>query len=251
MEIFDSHLHLGSNADLESSITDLIQNCHLAGVAGGLIICMQKDSWGFEAVAEQIVSKDNFKFAINPDLNASTNHIAATVKTGKKAGAAALKIHPRLQRVNLEAKKVDYLVHLAEDMSLPVVICSFNDGSWGRLGLTDDQFLRLADNFPNVKFLWAHSGGHKVLDFMFMARRTSNVYLDSSFTQSYFFKGSVLEDLNYASESLQTRMIFGTDFEGVAYPVTVKKYVDYYLQHNKNRELFFGKNYKKFLGIDE
>jgi predicted TIM-barrel fold metal-dependent hydrolase len=181
----------------------------------------------------------------------SKKHIAATVKTGKMAGAVALKIHPRLQRTNLEANKVHYLVHLAEELDLPVIICSFNDGSWGRFGLTNDQFLKLADNFPDVKFLWAHAGGHNVLDFMFMARRTSNVYLDSSFTQSYFFKGSVLEDLNYASESLPNRFMFGTDFEGVAYPGTVKKNVDYYLQQNKNRDLFFEKNYKKFLGIDE
>lgn len=251
MEIFDSHLHLDSSADLDLSITNLIKNCNLAGVAGGLIICMQNDPWEFEAVAEKIVFQNSFKFAINPDLNMPKKHIAATVKTGKMAGAVALKIHPRLQRMNLEAKKVDYLVHLAEELDLPVIICSFNDGSWGRFGLTNNQFLRLADNFPSVKFLWAHAGGHNVLDFMFMARRTSNVFLDSSFTQSYFFKGSVPEDLNYASESLPTRFMFGTDFEGVAYPEAVKSQVDYYLRQNKNRELFFGKNYKNFLGIDE
>ncbi len=248
MEIFDSHLHLESHVDLDVSIANLIENCHLAGVAGGLIICMQNDPWEFKAVAEQIGLQGNFLFAINPDLNGSKADLIRSIKEGKMAGAVALKIHPRLQRINLLAKKVDYLVRLAEDLDLPVIICSFDDGSWSRFGLTSDQFLRLADNFPNVKFLWAHAGGHNVLDFMFMARRTSNVYLDSSFTQSYFFKGSVLEDLNYASESLPTRFMFGTDFEGRTYPESVGNLVDFYLQRNKNRELFFGKNFREFFG---
>lgn len=251
MEIFDSHLHLKSSDNLHFSFANLVENCRLAGVAGGLIICMQHDRWDFEAVAEQVGLHGNFRFAINPDLNMSTKDIVATVKKGERAGAAALKIHPRSQGINLQSKKVEHLVHLAQELELRVIICSFDDGSWSRLGLTKDQFLRLADNFPKVKFLWAHAGGHNVLDFMFMARRTSNVYLDSSFTQSYFFKGSVPEDLNYATESLSTRFLFGTDFEGAAYPESVKKLVDFYLQHDKNRELFFGENYKKFMDIDE
>jgi len=251
MEIFDSHLHLLSTLSLNQSFDKLVEDCQLAEIAGGLIICMQNDPWDFEAVAEQIGLHDNFSFAINPDLSASSRDIARNVQAGKKAGAAAVKIHPRLQRLNLQSKKVDYLVQLAQDLELPVIICSFDDGSWSRFGLSNDQFLRLADKFNGARFLWAHAGGHNVLEFMFMARRTSNVYLDSSFTQSYFFKGSVLEDLNYASESLSTRFMFGTDFEGVTYPKSVKKLIDFYLQHDENRELFFGKNYKKFFSIDE
>lgn len=251
MEIFDSHLHLNSTFDLDVSVSNLVKNCHLAGIAGGLIICMQNDPWEFQVVAEQIGLQGSFKFAFNPDLNTSKATLARMIKKVKNEGAVALKIHPRLQRINLQAKKVDYLVHLAEELELPVIICSFNDGSWSRIGLTNDQFLRLADNFPNVRFLWAHAGGHNVLDFMFMARRTSNVFLDSSFTQSYFFKGSILEDLNYASESLPTRFMFGTDFEGEKYPNSVKTLVEFYLRHDENREMFFGKNYKKFLGINE
>ena len=251
MEIFDSHLHLMSTSSLKQSFDKLLEDCRLADVAGGLIICMQGDPWNYEAVADQIGLNGNFRFAINPNLSASSRDIGREVEAGKRAGAAALKIHPRLQRSNLQGKRIEYLVRLAQDLELPVIICSFDDGSWSRFGLTNDQFLGLADKFPSVKFLWAHAGGRNVLEFMFMARRTSNVYLDSSFTQSYFFKGSVLEDLNYASESLSTRFMFGTDFEGAAYPESVKKLVYFYLQHDKNRKLFFKENYKKFLNIDE
>ena len=251
MQIFDSHLHLKYGNNLVESFAKLIEDCRLAEVTGGLIICMQNDPWDIQAVAELTGPHRNFRFAVNPDLNVSSRDLVKAVEAGRRAGASALKIHPRLQRINLQSKEVYYLVHQAQDLELPVIICSFDDGSWSRIGMTHDQFLTLADKFPKVKFLWAHAGGHNVLDFMFMARRVPNVFLDSSFTQSYFFKGSVPDDLNYATESLPTRFMFGTDFERDTYPESVKKLIDFYLQNNKNREPFFEKNYKNFLGINE
>jgi uncharacterized protein len=250
MEIFDSHLHLAGTGDLNQSFSKLVEDCRLAEVSGGLIICMQEDPWDFEGVAELTGLNNNFRLAINPNLNESRRALERVVKVAKKVGAAALKIHPRNQRVNLQSKEVRFLVHLAKDLELPVIICSFDDGSWSRIGLTDDQFINLADDFPNVKFLWAHAGGHHVLDFMFMARRVPNVFLDSSFTQSYFFKGAVLENLNYATESLPDRFMFGTDFEQSPYAESVAKLCNFYLAQNRNREAFFENNYKKFLGIN-
>ena len=143
------------------------------------------------------------------------------------------------------------IAQIAQDFNLPIIVCSFDDGSWPRFGLNAEQFLTLADKFPNVKFLWAHSGGYRILDFMFMARRTHNVYLDSSYTQTYFFKGSVLSNLNYAIESLPSRFMFGSDFENLIYKDEVNKLVKFYLSQNQNRELFFSGNYLKFFDLNE
>lgn len=249
MIIFDSHLHLPLAATLPESFSSLRENCRKANVKGGLIICMQGDPWKFEAVAELVGQDSNFQLAINPNLNQSLESLKEEVAGAKKIGAAALKIHPRNQKVNLQTNEVQNLVQIAKELNFPVIICSFDDGSWSRLGLTKDQFIKLADDFPDVNFLWAHAGGHHVLDFMFMARRVTNVFLDTSFTQSYFFKGNVVENLNYATESLPTRFMFGTDFEQVSYVESVEKLCNFYLVQNSNRGSFFESNYKKFLGI--
>ncbi len=251
MEIFDSHLHLVGNLSLGVTFSKLIEDCRLAEVSGGLIICMQNDPWDFREVAELTFSNRNFRFAINPDLNGTKKDLEKSIASGKEWGAVALKIHPRKQKLNLKSKDVRSLVSLGKDFNLPIIICSFDDGSWNRIGLKKEQFLELADDFPEVRFLWAHSGGHHVLDFMFMARRVSNVFLDTSYTQSYFFKGTVLEDLNYATESLPTRFMFGTDFEQNSYPDSVKKLSGFYLGNNHDRSAFFAGNYKKFLDINE
>jgi predicted TIM-barrel fold metal-dependent hydrolase len=251
MEIFDSHLHLTPSTDLSWSFSRLIENIRLAEVSGGLIICNQSDSWDFAQVGELVGLNKNFKLAISPDLSVSTRALGKAIEKWKRVGAVALKIHPRIQKTNLQSKQVHFLVRRARDLNLPIVICSFNDGSWSRIGMSNIQFIRLADDFPDVKFLWAHAGGHNVLDFMFMARRVPNVFLDTSFTQSYFFKGAILENLNYATESLKNRFMFGTDFELESYPESVRKLSDFYLSHNLDRNAFFSDNYKFFLGINE
>jgi len=249
MNIFDSHLHLPIAETLHISFSSLVENCLKANVKGGLIIGMQGEPWKLEEVKELVGQNSDFQFAVNPNLNQSLNSLRAEVTFAKKIGAAALKIHPRNQRVNLQTKEVRNLVQLAKEMNIPVIICSFDDGSWSRIGLTKDQFIALADDFPDVNFLWAHAGGHHVLDFMFMARRVNNVFLDTSFTQSYFFKGTVIENLNYATESLSTRFMFGTDFEQAPYVESVQKLCNLYLVQNPNRESFFESNYMRFLGI--
>lgn len=243
MKIYDSHLHLNPKLSLEHSFSKLKQDCESSNVTGGLIISLENDPWEFSKIAEITKLNSNFKLAYNPCLAVSKKNLRKSVISAEFMGCAAIKIHPRLQQTNLLNKKVWYLVEIAEEEGLPVVICSFDDGTWSRLGLKSEQFLKLADKFPNVKFLWAHAGGHRVLDFMFMARRTQNVYLDTSFTQTYFFKGNVMNDLNYATESLPNRFLFGTDLEEDSYQSTVSNMSDFYLQQNDNRDLFFYKNY--------
>jgi predicted TIM-barrel fold metal-dependent hydrolase len=70
---------------------------------------------------------------------------------------------------------------------------------------------------------------------MFMARRRQNVFLDTSFTQHYFFGGSVFSDLVYSINSLPDRFVFGSDFEAMDYSKMLHK---------------ISENYKK-IGIEE
>ena len=247
MNIFDSHLHLQNSKSLKLSFETMFKECQSAGVSGGLVIKMPQDQWDFRDVSAVISEKGEFKLVVCPDLTLSAKQISREIDNIKASGAIALKIHPRIQGINLESKVLHRALRAADENSLSVVICSFDDGSWGRLGLEPRQFLDLADNFPKIKFLWAHAGGHRVIDFMFMARRTENVFLDTSFTQTYFFKGRVLEDLNYATESLPSRFLFGTDFEKIDYQNTVSLLTDFFLKENTDRYDLFEGNFRRFV----
>ena len=127
-------------------------------------------------------------------------------------GVHSIKLHPRLDQFSLMDNKVLELMDSVEENGFSVYICSFWDGTWDRYGLKIEDFGRLADLFPRVKFSWAHFGGHKILDFMFMLRRRPNVWADISLTQHYFFSGSVFQDLIYSISSLRgERVMFGSD----------------------------------------
>lgn len=251
MKIYDSHLHLKNWGSLQHAFETMFVECESAGVSGGLVIHMPGDQWDFSDISTAISQKGEFKLVVCPNLTLPAKNIFREIENIKACGAVALKIHPRIQGMNLESKVLYKTLRAAEENSLSVVICSFDDGSWGRLGLEPWQFLHLADKFPKIKFLWAHAGGHRVIDFMFMARRVENVFLDTSFTQTYFFKGRVLEDLNYATESLSSRFLFGTDFESMDYKSTVLRLTDYYLKENQDRFDLFEGTFKKFVTGNE
>jgi predicted TIM-barrel fold metal-dependent hydrolase len=249
MKIYDSHLHLNESMPLLEAFKFLSNKCESAGVLGGLIIHLNNPSWNPKELEKILLDHPNYVMAINPNLNSTIREIKKDLLRINPEVCKAIKIHPRIQKIELTSKSMFQIAKIAEEMNLPIIICSFDDGSWSRFGLKTDQFLTLADEFPNVKFLWAHSGGHRILEFMFMARRTENVYLDSSYTQTYFFKGSVLSNLNYAIDSLPSRFMFGTDFEQLEYVNAVNKLVNFYDIENWKKELFFSENYLNFFGL--
>jgi len=56
-------------------------------------------------------------------------------------------------------------------------------------------------------------GGHKVLDFMLLAKRLDNVFLDCSYSLLYYRGSSITDDILYAMRSMRYKKIFyGSDY---------------------------------------
>jgi predicted TIM-barrel fold metal-dependent hydrolase len=72
---------------------------------------------------------------------------------------------------------------------------------------------------------------------MFMARRRQNVFLDSSFTQNYFFSGSVFSDLIYSINSLPDKFLFGSDFEHLDYKKTLDELVSKFKKNGIEKDV--------------
>ena len=212
MRINDSHFHL-DNAF--SSIDEQIDALHYFrdrfGIEkfGFIYLSSSKFSLQEHARLLKIFPGSKLIAQVNPiELTDSNEEIRKLINLGVNS----IKLHPRLDKFSLmENKVLDFMLEV-EKVNLPVYICSFWDGTWDRYGLKIDDYGRLADLFPEIKFLWAHFGGHKILDFMFMLRRRPNVWADISLTQHYFFSGSVFQDLMYSISSLRgERVLFGSD----------------------------------------
>lgn len=131
-------------------------------------------------------------------------------------GCVGFKLHPRIFQHSLENNKIFELCEAAKEIGVPIQICSFDDGTWNRLGLNVDHFANLSDRFPGTTFIFMHAGGHRVLDFMFIARRRSNVYLDVSFSMNYFRVDVMQKLYSFSLQSMQgKRWLFGSDYPHV------------------------------------
>lgn len=63
----------------------------------------------------------------------------------------------------------------------------------------------------------AHAGGSRIKDAILIADSSPNVYLESSFTVSYWRGSSVIEDLAWGIKKLPNRFFFGSDYPNVAF----------------------------------
>jgi len=235
MKISDSHFHLDSSQPLKKSVDLLRKKSYSNNIENLLVISLKDEPWTYKEFCQEIEKVKNVYYVreIDPTENYKKvfNEISAS-------NACGIKLHPRLRNFNLKNKNLYKIIERCENINLGiVVICSFWDGAWNKYKLSENQFADLADTFPSQKFLWAHSGGHKILDFMFMARRRQNVFLDSSFTQNYFFSGSVFSDLIYSINSLPDKFLFGSDFEHLDYKKTLDELVSKFKKNGIEKDV--------------
>jgi len=224
MKINDSHFHLDTSRSLKKSVDQLKRILDLNNIEKLLLISLKNEPWTYKDFCKEIDRLNGVYYVREIDPTENYKKVLNEIIASKASG---IKLHPRLRNFNLKNKNIYKIIERCEKLNLDlVVICAFWDGEWNKYNLSENQYADLADTFQNQKFLWAHSGGHKILDFMFMARRRHNVFLDSSFTQNYFFSGSVFSDLIYSINSLPNKFIFGSDFENLDYKKTLNLLVN-------------------------
>jgi predicted TIM-barrel fold metal-dependent hydrolase len=225
MKINDAHYHLDCNLKLSGAIEKLNIAVEENDIASALVISLLDEPWAYKDLSLELNERTRIKYIreIKPTKNYKKD--LSEILSSKSIG---IKLHPRLRKFPLNNKYVYKIIERISGLNLIVTVCSFWDGTWNKFGLNISQFADLADAYPEQKFIWAHSGGHKVLDFMLMARRRKNVFLDTSFTQHYFYGSSVLSDLTYSIDSLSNRFLFGSDFENRNYRHTLDSVINRY-----------------------
>ena len=122
-----------------------------------------------------------------------------------------------------------------------------------KFGISD--YAKLAQEFPKIRFIFAHMGGLRVLDFMLVAKRLPNVYMDLSYTLLYFRGSSVTKDLLYSVKSMRGNKIFyGSDYPdrelGESLKLSLSEFRSYGLGENLIEKVFY-KNAKAFYGWDQ
>ena len=130
-----------------------------------------------------------------------------------KTGFQMVKIHPRLMGIShLERQLEDVLVECG-NQGLKVLLCTYSAGTAGQLPATDPyyQICRALNRLPSMVLLLLHGGVTRLMDYSLLARHTSGVFLDLSYTIMKYRRSSLDSDIQFLVEDLDQKLTIGSD----------------------------------------
>lgn len=212
--IIDMHTHLDDKVDgtARGAAGELDRQLAEAGVAGAVVLHLERQPWSKEEVAEALAAYPRLHGFVN--VHPASPDAARQLRDGiETLGYIGLKLHPRLQQFDVADADTVRLVQAAGEMKVPVLIDAFPDGDALMQGFSPTRYAALAKAAPDTRIIWAHMGGHHVLDFMMLAKRLKNVYLDFSYSLLYYGSSSIPGDMVYAMRSMRfERIFYGSDY---------------------------------------
>jgi predicted TIM-barrel fold metal-dependent hydrolase len=162
-------------------------------------------------------------------------------------GLKGLKVHPRIQRIDLNSQIMIEIAKVSVDINLPILIDCFPqaDNVFPIEETFPERIGELAQKVPEAKIIMAHAGGYRLWDAFFIARANPNLYLDFSFSISYFKGSSIEQDLGFVLRELGARRcIFGSDHPEMTLEQALRdaeQMVERIGLSPEDREYFFGK----------
>jgi predicted TIM-barrel fold metal-dependent hydrolase len=196
MKVFDCHFHTDKGT-VDYSIAAVKRNIIFNSIEQFKNI----DLTGFE----------NDSISLIFDYKDNLNFVAEQIQ---KKSIQALKIHSRIQHIADE----DYAVlfkafETFANKGLPVIIDAFYYGSDYEYQPNLRRIIEMVKLFPNTKFIIAHSGGIKVLEYFLHLRSFDNVYFDLAFSLAYLKTASVYQDFKVLLRfGNYEKILFGTDY---------------------------------------
>ena len=254
MRFIDTHLHLDSNSQdsLGEQIERIQGELFALGGAHGILLHLDWQKFDKKDIADEVKKFENLSAYVNitPGTRGSLRELNYSVHT---LGYKGLKLHPRLNNFKLESRDTFSLCHEAGNLGIPVLIDGFVDGKNLKQGILPQHFAALAEKCSGTNFIWAHMGGYKVLDFLFLGKPLPNVFMDFSFTLQYFQGSSVIQDVVYAMRNMKfDRIFYGSDYPdrpiGEALKIAIDTLRSHALSDDELDKLFFA-NASKHLGI--
>lgn len=248
----DSHLHFDykNHNNLQQASKELQKQLSHQGFSKGVVINMAFEPWTKEDFSSELSKQNNLIGVIN--INPKDSNCLKTLEYAvNDLGFSGMKLHPRLDNFDLLDPQVVKLCNYAGTLKIPIIIDAFPDGTFLLNGYKPIKYARLAEKAPKAKFIWAHMGGHDVIEFMLYAKRLTNVYLDTSYSILYYQESSLCKDFIYAMKSMKFDKIFyGSDYPDRSIENTfdqkLKIFRKYGVSEVQMEKLFFTNAYNFF-----
>ncbi|GEM_PF-2364390 len=137
-----------------------------------------------------------------------------------------VKYHPRREKYKVD----EVILDIAKKDLKIVIIDTLNEPYWKA-----DDYWRVAQSFPEKTFIFPHSGGYLINEFIKICDFQSNVWLDFSLTQHYFGWVGDRPKLKYVNEAIEyalqhkklsRKILFGSDNTFFSQQEAVNKYFE-------------------------
>jgi predicted TIM-barrel fold metal-dependent hydrolase len=134
--------------------------------------------------------------------------------------AQGMKLHPRFQRFKPLDRKFYPIYEKSAEYGWPIVFDGFLQSKDVPMeALLPTCYDILAKQFPALKIVIAHMGGHRFWDSFYIAKANTNVYMDISFVLSVFARlPHLLEELKFVIGECDQKIIYGSDFPEISLP---------------------------------
>ncbi|MFA6030767.1 MAG: amidohydrolase family protein [Elusimicrobiota bacterium] len=156
------------------------------------------------------------RLAFTALLDFRTARAEESVRRARRGGLAGLKLLPYEQKI----RPADYPTILraareTQRQKMFLVLCS----TFGSRSLYEHDALALASHLLQKGYaaplILAHAGGCRVREAYLLMDDAPNVYIDTSFTTTYWKGSGVIDDLAHLIRRFPDRCFFGSDSPGV------------------------------------
>lgn len=237
LEVIDLHCHLGPyyrfftprlDADEMLAVMDRV------GVSLAALVPNESLSAGPEPsavnVAAAAVKAHPGRFlgyaVANPNYPALVE--AELARSFDMHGFRLIKIHPSLHQCPMTHAAYRAVYDFAREHGAPILT-----HTWARDPHCSPEIAaEVARGYPEVTFLWGHSGGSDVRDAARLAAELDNVYLDLA--SSMVFAGQIEFMLRVAGPE---KVTFGSDFTFISLPQQVGKVVFAHIDADSKRKI--------------
>ena len=227
--IVDAHVHISDNGswfntDLKADPLLLLERMDTSEISRALIL-PTFGNCSNETVAK-VCNDHPERF-----IGFATFDVHNITKTKEDMKAAksyhnlkGIKLHPRFQKFSPVDEKVFPVYEKAEEFGWPIIFDGLSNSPVIPMRkLTPDNYDLLTKRFKELKIIIAHLGGQRYWDAYWIARANKNVYLDISYIFEFYQSlPHVLEEFRYIMETLDEKLIYGSDFPSC----DPKKYFD-------------------------
>lgn len=129
-----------------------------------------------------------------PDKNYISFYYVCADEIGKKLPYKYIKIHPRREKYTPD----EVIKCIRKNKPNCVIIDTLNEPFW-----TPYDYWNIARTFPELTFIFAHSGGYLINDFIKICHFQPNVWIDFALTHTTLGKYGKSNGLPYINEAIK------------------------------------------------